>query len=78
MMLTWLLGEFINFERFAVFVVGIVISYLVTCNKFTAAARPLLMVMVVVECLFVERLLVKWYLVGINMESKSDIVVSND
>jgi len=77
-MLTWLLGEFINFERFAVFVVGIVISYLVTCSKFTAAARPLLMAMVAIECLFVERLLVKWYLVGINIESKSDVMVSND
>ena len=36
------------------------------------------MVIIVVECLFVERQLVNWYLVGINVDTKYDIMVSSD
>jgi len=75
-MLTWLLGEFINFERFAVFVFGMVITYLLTCSRYTGRARPLLMVIIVVECVFVERQLVNWYLADINMEARSKVMVS--
>ncbi|XP_065896465.1 uncharacterized protein [Dysidea avara] len=74
--LTWLLGEFIILERIVVFIVGMVISYLLTCSKYTAGARPLIMVIIVVECLFVERQLVNWYLVGINVDTKYDIMES--
>lgn len=41
-----------------------VIAYLVTCSKYTAQARPWLMVMMVGESVFLERCIVNWYLSG--------------
>ena len=62
--LTWLLGEFISLERFVIFVVGMVIAYLLTCSKYTAQARPWLIVMIVSESVFLERCIVNWYVSG--------------
>ena len=71
--LTWLLGEFISLERFIIFIVGMVIAYLLTCNKYTARARPLIMVVIVIESVFLERCIVNWYLSG---ENTTSIMVS--
>jgi len=70
--LTWLLGEFIGFERFVVFFAGIAIIYLLTCSKYTAQARPLLMVTVVTESIFVERIVVYCYL---SVDNSTNIMV---
>ena len=71
--LTLLLGEFINFERFLVFIVGMVIVYLLTCSQYTARARPLLMMTLIIENIFLERCIVNWYLSG---ENTTNIMVS--
>lgn len=60
--LTWLLGEFISFERFIVFIAGILMAYLMTCSKYTAKARPSLMMIIIVESVFLERFVVTLYL----------------
>lgn len=72
-MLAWLLGEFISIERFVVFIVSMVIAYVLTCSKYTAQARPLLMMIMIFEAIFLERFLVNWYLNG---ESTNSIMVS--
>ena len=73
LMLNWLLGVFINFECVVVFIVSMVTSHLLTCNKFTAGARPIMMGIVVIQCVIVERLLVWWYLRSMNMDTESDM-----
>lgn len=60
--LVWLLGEFVGFERFVVLLVGMVTAYILTCSQYTAQARPLLMMTVVFENMFLERFVVNWYL----------------
>ena len=69
LVLTWLLGEFISIERFVVFIVGMAIAYLLTCSKYTARARPLLMMTIIIESIFLERCIVNWYLNGDNTTS---------
>ena len=41
-----------------------VIAYLLTCSKYTATARPLIMVVIVIESVFLERCIVNWFLSG--------------
>ena len=74
LILTWLLGEFISIQRFVVFVVGMVMAYLLTCSKHTAQARPLLMMIIVVESLVIERSIISWY---VNGENNTNNMVSN-
>ena len=74
LVLTFLLGEFISIERFVVFIVGMVTAYLLTCSQYTARARPLLMMAIIIESLFLERLIVNWY---INGENTTSVMVRN-
>ena len=74
LVLTWLLGEFISIERFVVFIVGMVIAYLLTSSQYTARARPLLMMTIIIESLFLERAIVNWYLNG---ENSTSVMVSS-
>ena len=74
LILTWLLGEFISIERFVVFVVGMVIAYLLTCSKQTAQARPLLMMIIVIESIVIERSIISWY---VNGENNTNNMVSS-
>lgn len=69
LVLTWLLGEFISIERFLVLIVGMVTAYLLTCSQYTARARPLLMMTITIESLFLERAIVNWYVNGENTTS---------
>ena len=80
LMLNWLLLVFVNFECIVLFVTGIVTSYLLTCSKYTARARPIMMGIIVVYCVLVERLLVYlwWFLMdNRNMESLHFVLFIN-